>query len=50
MYVIAITGSKNPNILNYEKVIQNRYSQWEKDLSDRERVIREKEKELLINE
>lgn len=50
MYVIVITGSKNPNVLNYEKVIQNRYSQWEKDLSDRERVIREKEKELLINE
>lgn len=46
MFLISMTGS-NPTILNYEKVIQNRYSQWEQELSQRESVIREKEKELL---
>lgn len=49
MFIISTTGS-NPTILNYEKVIQNRYSAWEQELSDREQVIREKEKELLLSE
>jgi hypothetical protein len=49
MFYISITGS-NPTILNYEKAIQNRYAQWEEELSEREAVIRDKEKELLINE
>lgn len=42
-------NSKNPNILNYEKALQNKYVTWEEDLSQRETAIREKEKELLIN-
>jgi hypothetical protein len=49
MFCISFTGS-NPTILNYEKAIQNRYVQWEEELSEREAVIRDKEKELLINE
>lgn len=49
MFVISTTGSK-PTVLNYEKVLQNRYAEWERQLSDREQVIREKEKELLIAE
>lgn len=49
MFVISTTGS-NPNIINYERTIQNRYVEWERQLSDREQVIREKEKELLITE
>lgn len=49
MFVISTTSSQ-PTILNYEKVLQNRYAEWEKQLSDREQVIREKEKELLIAE
>jgi hypothetical protein len=49
LFVISMTGS-SPTILNYEKAIQDRYAQWEKELTDRESVIREKEKELLINE
>jgi hypothetical protein len=49
MFVISMTGS-SPTILNYEKAVQNRYAEWEKELSERESVIREKEKELLINE
>jgi len=49
MFVISNTSSK-PTILNYEKVLQNRYAEWEQQLSDREQVIREKEKEYLITE
>lgn len=49
MFVISTTSS-NPTVLNYEKVIQNRYAEWEQQLSDREQVIREKERELLIAE
>ncbi|MDE7478161.1 MAG: hypothetical protein K2M91_09465 [Lachnospiraceae bacterium] len=49
MFVISTTGSK-PTVLNYEKVLQNRYAEWEQQLSDREQVVREKEKELLIAE
>lgn len=49
MFVISTTSS-NPNILNYERAIQNRYVEWEQQLSDREQVVREKEKELLIAE
>ena len=43
---ITINGS-NPNIINYERVLQNKYSQWEQELIQRESVIREKERELL---
>jgi hypothetical protein len=49
LFAITINGS-TPNILNYEKALQNRYAEWEQQLSDREEAIREKEKELLINE
>ena len=49
MFVISTT-SANPTVLNYEKVLQNRYVEWEQQLSDREQVIREKERELLIAE
>lgn len=49
MFVISFTGS-SPTVLNYEHALQNRYSQWEQELSEREAAIREKEKELLIAE
>ena len=42
MFWIA-THTKEPNILNYEKAIKNRYAAWEQELTDREKVIREKE-------
>lgn len=38
MFVIANTSS-NPTILNYEEVLQNKYSAWEQDLQRREREI-----------
>ena len=49
MFFISTTGS-NPTVLNYEKTLQNRYSEWERELSEREQIIREKEKELLLDE
>ena len=49
MFAISFTGT-SPTVLNYESTIQNKYSRWEQELSEREAVIREKEKELLISE
>lgn len=47
-FALAFTD-KNPNILNYENAIQNKYSAWEQELSERENAIREKERELEMN-
>ena len=45
MLIIALV-SDNPNILKYERVLQDKYSSWEMDLKEREDVIRQKELEL----
>ncbi len=42
MYVIAL-NAKQPNILNYEKAIQNKYAAWEQELSEREQALRDRE-------
>ena len=42
--------SDNPNILNYENNLQNKYAQWEQELTERENVLREKERNLMIEE
>ena len=47
MFAIAMK-SDNPNILNYEKAVINKYASWEQDLSNREKAVREKERELGI--
>jgi hypothetical protein len=50
MFLIASTSDK-PNIINYEKVIQNEYATWAEELSERENIVREKELQLsIINE
>lgn len=49
MFYVALS-SDNPNILNYETALENRYSAWEQQLSQREQVIRAKELELKIGE
>ncbi len=48
MFVIATT-SDNPNIINYENSLVNKYASWEQDLSEREDRIREEEKRLGIS-
>lgn len=49
MFSIALR-SNNPNILNYERAITNRYAAWEQELTEREQKIREKEKELRMEQ
>ena len=46
MFIIAVTGD-NPNILNYEKALTNRYASWEQEISQREKAVKEKERALL---
>ena len=48
MFIIT-AKSDNPNILNYETKILNKYAAWEQELTERERAVREKEKELQMN-
>lgn len=49
MFVITLNASQ-PNILNYKKVITNQYAQWEQELTQREQAVREKERELQIED
>lgn len=49
MFVITLK-SDNPNILNYEKAVVNEYAAWEQELTEREKTVRKKEKELGITE
>lgn len=39
--------SKNVTILNYENMLLDKYSAWEAELTERERIVTEKEKELF---
>jgi len=47
MMIITATGS-NPNILNYETKLQDKYASWQEELDEREKEITQKEKELGI--
>lgn len=47
MFVITLT-SDQPNILNYERALTNRYASWEQELTEREQAVREKERELKL--
>lgn len=49
MFAITLNADQ-PNVLNYEKVLINRYASWEQELTEREQVIREKERELKLQE
>ncbi len=45
MFIIA-TKSDNPNIINYENNLVNKYAEWEDDLKEREQRVRDEEKRL----
>lgn len=47
MFIITLKAD-NPNILNYKNALLDQYSTWEQELTERENVIRKKEKELQI--
>ena len=49
LFALAFTDN-HPNILNYENVIQNKYSAWEQELVERENAVREKELALEVDE
>lgn len=46
MFFIALR-SEQPNILNYEKNIKDRYAAWEQELTEREQAVRKMELELI---
>lgn len=48
MLLITFNGT-TPNAINYKKAITNQYASWEQELTQRENVIREKERELNIS-
>lgn len=49
MFYIAYT-SDNTNVLNYKHNLVNKYAQWEQELSEREKAVREKERNLIRDE
>ncbi|MBR1855091.1 MAG: hypothetical protein IJ794_18460 [Lachnospiraceae bacterium] len=49
MFAITLK-SDQPNILNYEKAITNRYAAWDQELTEREKAVRIKERELNIEQ
>jgi hypothetical protein len=47
MFAISVSGDR-PTVLNYRRTIENEYSSWKQQLDEREKAIREKERELDI--
>ncbi len=48
MFAVALNADQ-PNILNYENAILNKYASWEQELTEREQEIRQKELELQLS-
>lgn len=48
LFAITLMG-ENANIINYRSAIVNQYSEWEDELTEREQIVREKERELGIS-
>lgn len=49
MFFIAKT-SDNPNVINYENALVDKYSSWEQELQQREEAVRVKEHQLRIGD
>lgn len=49
MFSISL-NSDNPNIVNYERNLVDKYATWEEELTQREQAVREKERELSFTE
>lgn len=47
MFIITLRAD-NPNMINYRNSILDEYSEWQTDLTERERAIKERERELGI--
>ena len=48
MFILANTSS-NPNIINYERKIQDKYAKWAEELKDKENELRARENALEKN-
>lgn len=48
MFAISVTADR-PNMINYRRTIENEYSTWKQQLDEREKAIKQKERELSIN-
>ena len=48
MFVINIVSNNSTSILNYENEIQDKYSDWEQQLQEREAIVRERELQLEL--
>ncbi|MCR4649100.1 MAG: hypothetical protein K5776_08490 [Lachnospiraceae bacterium] len=49
--LFAITStSKNPNIINYENAVIDKYSAWETELKDKEKELNQREKDIIKKE
>lgn len=49
MFFIALT-SDQPNILNYERTLVNKYAAWEQELTEQENMLRERERQMTVEE
>ena len=49
MFYISFV-SEQPNIINYERALTDKYASWQQELTEREEIIRQKEVELKISE
>ena len=49
MFVIALR-SETPNMLNYKSALENKYATWEQELTERENLLREKEREMKLQD
>lgn len=47
--LLSLTGDR-ANIFNYERALQDRYAAWDQELTAREKAVREKERELSIEQ
>ena len=45
LFIITST-SDNPNIINYENALIDKYSSWESELNEKDKTLRAKEREL----
>ena len=49
MFIIT-AKSDNPNVLNYERVLQDKYATWAEDLAEKEEELRKWERELEMRD
>ena len=49
MFVITVM-SDNPNVLNYERALQDKYAGWAEDLAEKEEALRAWERELELKD